>query len=631
MESMSSQSAARSASVASRADSEARTADAPPVLPPAAAVAVPPEAPVAMASYHVGIPPTGVNPISGMPHMAQQGAVPFCAVDRSAAVTVRRQMLAAMKQTLDWAEGPTGRAGTPHPMATAVVPPCPLAPVLSPTRVVHQQHSMVGAPPSTATSMPQPQEAPQPVASQASTPAQVFDPSAAAVAPLTSTTTSPIATVPTVMPSPSGAESDAKDDLADLKRGTEASLSAIEARLGKMENGPTMAIPPTINTAMAATIVAPPSPAQADAPLVDSLPPNHPLAADRWAALEADATRFQAQMRQLEKEKGGLQDTLRHRDKVDKAKAAEHESALAALREEVSSLKEETDATKETVAQCTQHKTELMLSLEQERSLRLKTELELAAAIEKERAAKLEAEAKLLEAQENQQEAANIGIETASTLQKTLQQLADLEHKYQATLDAHGAVERLNQALTGRVASLERVLTAHAASHDQATKPQEAPLFPTAMATSAPGPTVTEPAPVMTVPSVDGASLRSKVAERIERGDLKAEEVTDEAAQVEEIKKSKYPLNFNVRLAEAGGEGSGTTDSPGTVQRKQEREERLAAITMSWDTQMNAAHKDDDERRAQLMAMAEHASLAKHMESMQDVINQNVNASTTGA
>jgi len=135
--------------------------------------------------------------------------------------------------------------------------------------------------------------------------------------------------------------------------------------------------------------------------------------------------------------------------------------------------------------------------------------------------------------------------------------------------------------------------------------------------------------PAMTAPSVDGASLRSKVAERIERGDLKAEEGTDNAADVEEIRTSKYPLNFNQRLFEAtAGEASAPTDSPATIQRKQEREERLAAITMTWDTQLSAARKDDDERRSQLMAMAEQTNLARHVETLQDVLTQNVTSPT---
>ena len=57
-------------------------------------------------------------------------------------------------------------------------------------------------------------------------------------------------------------------------------------------------------------------------------------------------------------------------------------------------------------------------------------------------------------------------------------------------------------------------------------------------------------------------------------------------------------------------------------QRKQEREARLASLTASWDCEVKKVHNEDIDRRSKLTAMAQEASLSKHMDAMQSMLSR---------
>jgi hypothetical protein len=231
---------------------------------------------------------------------------------------------------------------------------------------------------------------------------------------------------------------------------------------------------------------------------------------------------------------------------------------------------------------------------------------------------------------------------------------------HRAEGEAHQAVLAMNADLKARVASLENVLR----HHDVVAQTADARAVAAVTAVTAPIETEIEKLvhnqaeareslhhptinpnpnpnpnwkareslhhPTITKIQLDGAALRKRAAERIERGDLQASLDCDNEATMGEIKASKYPLNLSARLLEAS-----TTDEPpqataavteaeATEQRKTEREARLASITASWDTEVSVVQEDPDavERRAKLVAATQQASLTKHMDAMANILNQ---------
>jgi len=275
-----------------------------------------------------------------------------------------------------------------------------------------------------------------------------------------------------------------------------------------------------------------------------------------------------------------------------------------------------------------------------------------------------------LEEMLQQEQAARIRAEQEASmihcgLQQTEARLAESEAAHRQLHEVNLALSREKEALNGRVASLEQFLTLRQ-GHDvqeklgklhqsHAQQHQNQQSRPRAAASSTPI-------------GLDGSALRNRVAQRIERGDFIAD-YKDKEASVDDIKSSNYPVNFNSRLRQAEAEGvqgetqeltsnvrvpaSQTATQPATEpinsnegndeadsdppevyisslnrsslldnaeQRLKEREERLAKLTGSWDDEVRRGHLEDEDRRHQLHMATGVASLSKHMDAMQSML-----------
>jgi len=268
------------------------------------------------------------------------------------------------------------------------------------------------------------------------------------------------------------------------------------------------------------------------------------------------------------------------------------------------------------------------------------------------------------------------------TSRQSAAQLVDLGQHYHTTQEAHMALVRENEALKGRAASLEQFLLAHQGLQMQGQRDQIQKLQNIQAERRE---TIQAP-----VSSLNGSSLRSRVAQRMEQGDFKAEGLVDgqsDAVDANEIRSANYPLNMNERVRDSiaseaqkpapkaenqqprespqasvpreSPQASVPRESPQVSvprespqvsvpressqasvprvslssiamnsamkeadQHKKDREARLASLTASWDTEVSRVHSEDEDHRNNIAMFAKQASLSKHMDAMQDILNR---------
>jgi len=389
---------------------------------------------------------------------------------------------------------------------------------------------------------------------------------------------------------------------------------------------------------------APPTPRQHPASPVastDMLRPGHPLAADRWVMLEADVVKYSAESLQLKREKHELEGRLQGKEKELTVNVAERDATVKSLEVQLASMRQQLSMAGEEREKTTAKKDEMEKELtakNEELGKRLTAknqdiQRQLTAKndeLDKERTSQIEQldrdlrhektircqyEAEALQAK-NEAEASTVA------LQKVTIELSAMKLKYDEAQEMMSAKEQLNLTLKGRVSSLENVITNHEAVKAEVEKRRKVESTNvTADAAqsmefkleelleskvSERGEDFMEKTEPITIPKpmIDGAALRKRAADRIEQGELKADENVDAVADLNEIKNSKYPVNLSQRLLEASTELSEPeVSTPGTTKRKLEREERLGNITASWDKEVSRFHNEENERRASLASV----------------------------
>jgi len=293
---------------------------------------------------------------------------------------------------------------------------------------------------------------------------------------------------------------------------------------------------------------------------------------------------------------------------------------------------------------------------------------------EQQHAAKLaEVEALLLQERTARYTVEHNLAQAVETSSQSAAQLVDLGQHYHTTQEAHMALVRENEALKGRAASLEQFLLAHQGLQMQGQRDQIQKLQNIQAERRE---TIQAP-----VSSLNGSSLRSRVAQRMEQGDFKAEGLVDgqsDAVDANEIRSANYPLNMNERVRDSiaseaqkpapkaenqqpreSPQASVPRESPQVSvprespqvsvpressqasvprvslssiamnsamkeadQHKKDREARLASLTASWDTEVSRVHSEDEDHRNNIAMFAKQASLSKHMDAMQDILNR---------